>query len=177
MLEAIIPMSTKSLAVLLLVTTWIATLAGCGPSCPEVKAALDEDEAMAGDVARVNALVDKRDGAMIEAGEGGHDQFHMQRLKFSVTAYELAVETQVRIIKISPRYENSDLYEQQADLINEIRCELDDLIAQDGHEITDRVGRDIQARHKQLASVLRKEGEVSGSELKDYLANGIGGKD
>ena len=170
-------MSTKSLAAVLLTIFSIATLTSCGPSCPEVKAALDEDEAMAGDVARVNGLVDKRDSAMIEAGEGDHDQFAMQRLKFSVTAFELAVEIQVRIIKISPRYENSDLYEEHAALINEIRCELDELIGQDGHEVTDRVGRDIQARHKQLGSLLRKEGEISGSELKTYLEEGIGGSD
>jgi hypothetical protein len=170
-------MSTKALAITLVAITGVLTSAGCGPSCPEVKAALDEDEAMAGDVARVNALVDKRDMAIIEAGEEDHDQFHIQRLKFSVTAFELAVETQVRIIKISPRYENSDLYEEHAVLINEIRCELDELVAQDGHEVTDRVGRDLQARHKQLGSLLRKEGEVSGSELRDYLENGIGGKD
>lgn len=154
-----------------------ASLTACGPSCPEVKAALDEDEAMAGDVARVNALVGKRDSAMAEAGQGEHDQFHMQRLKFSVTAFELAVEIQVRIIKISPRYENSDLYEQQADLINEIRCEIDDLIAIDGHEVSDRVGKEIQLRHKQLGSVLRKAGQVSGSELETYLSEGIGGSD
>lgn len=154
-----------------------AILPACGPSCPEVKAALDEDEAMAGDVARVNALVDKRDGAMAEAGQGEHDQFHMQRLKFSVTAFELAVEIQVRIIKISPRYENSDLYEQHADFINEIRCEIDELIATDGHEVSDRVGKAIQARHKQLGSLLRKEGQISGSELDTYLSEGIGGSD
>lgn len=165
---------SKPLAVVALATCSFLLAPACGPSCPEVKAALDEDEAMAGDVARVNALVDKRDSTMIEAGQGDHDQFHMQRLKFSVTAYELAVEIQVRIIKISPRYENSDLYEEQADLINEIRCELDELIAEEGHEISDRVGRDIQARHKQLGSVLHKEGRVSDSELKKYLEEGIG---
>jgi hypothetical protein len=169
-------LSTKHLAPSSLALCSILFAAGCGPSCPEVKAALDEDEAMAGDVARVNALVDKRESAVIEAGGGDHDQFEMQRLKFSVTAFELAIEIQVRIIKISPRYEDSDLYEQQAELINEIRCELDELIALDGHEISDRLGRDIQALHKQLATLLRKEGQVSDSELKTYYEEGIGGK-
>ena len=163
-----------TLGLFLLASTWVAS---CGPSCPEVKASLDEEEAMAGDVARVNALVDKRDSAMAEAGTGEHDQFHMQRLKFSVTAFELAVEMQVRIIKISPRYENSDLYEQHTGLLNEIRCELDDLVAMDGHEVSDRIGRAVQERHKQVGALLRKEGQVSGSELDTYLSEGIGGSD
>jgi hypothetical protein len=151
--------------------------AACGPSCPEVKASLDEEEAMAGDVARVNALVDKRDMAMAEAGQGDHDQFHLQRLKFSVTAFELAVELQLRIIKISPRYEDSDLYEQHMDLFNDIRCEIDDFVAMDGHEVSDRIGRAIQERHKQVGALLRKEGQVSNSELQTYLSEGIGGSD
>ena len=170
-------MRSKPTALLLLTSIFVSLSAGCGPSCPEVKASLDEDEAMAGDVARVNALVSKREDVMIEAGEGDHDQFHMQRLKFSVTAYELAVEIQVRIIKISPRYEDSDLYDEHAELINEIRCELDELLAEDGHEVSDRVGRDLQARHKQLGAILRKEGEVSQSEMNTYLEDGIGGSE
>jgi hypothetical protein len=171
-------MSTQTLGSTLgLVLLGTTLVAACGPSCPEVKDSLDEEEAMAGDVARVNALVDKRDSAMAEAGQGDHDQFYLQRLKFSVTAFELAVELQVRIIKISPRYENSDLYDEHVGLFNEIRCEIDDLVGMDGHEVSDRIGRAVQERHKQVGALLRKEGQVSGSELQTYLSEGIGGSD
>ena len=59
---------------------WVALAAlllGCGPSCPEVKAALDTTAAITGDVTRVNELVARRKAAMAEAGQGGHGTFHM----------------------------------------------------------------------------------------------------
>ena len=66
----------------------------CGPSCPEVKGALDEETIIGEDVARVNAFVEKRKAAIAEAKSGQVETFPMQRLKFSVTADEMAVWVQ-----------------------------------------------------------------------------------
>jgi hypothetical protein len=168
-------MSTKILLICIaLAVLGSVSFTSCGPSCPEVKAALDEEEAMAGDVARINALVDKRLATIAEAEQGGHDNFYMQRLKFSVTAYELAVKLQVRIIKISPRYEDSELYGEHANTINEIRCDLDDIVAKDGHTVGDADGSMLQKHYARLSALLRKAGDISGSELKTYLEEGIG---
>lgn len=151
----------------------IALVAACGPSCPEIKQALDEEEALAEDVARVNALVDKRRAAVAEAEQGSPDQFYMKRIKFSVTGYELAIEIQVRIVKLSSRFSDTGLLEEHAELIGVLRCEIDELLNARGHTLSDRKGKAIRERHEQLSALLRKDGAVSDRELKKYFEEGI----
>ena len=156
---------------LLTVISW-ATV-GCGPSCPEAKAALDASQIMAEDVARVNALVERRKMAMGEAEQGDLDTFEMQRIKFSVTAYELAIRVQLRVIKLSPRYEDSSEYDKNIALIHDARCLFDELLAAEGASVPDGVGRKVQRTHDQLKSLIRKDGTLTASEFSTYLEEGI----
>jgi hypothetical protein len=132
-----------------------------------------EKEIMAGDVARVNEFVARRKAAVEEAQKGGHDTFTMERLKFSVTAGELAVQVGLRIIKLSPTHENSDLYRTNLALVNEVRCGLDELLEEDGYLFSDGAGDRIQTYHAQFRKVFRGEGEFSDFQLKTYYAEGI----
>ncbi|MFO8070661.1 MAG: hypothetical protein R6V85_02190 [Polyangia bacterium] len=158
---------------LLVVALSVVVPVGCGPTCPEIKAGLDDEQLMAGDVARVNELVERRRSAVEEAERGDHDSFAMRRLEFSVTAWEMAIETQVRIIKASPRYENLDVYQEQRELIDGIRCRLDELLASGKHLVKDAMGREVQRGHDAIAKLFKRECEVPGSELKTYYDEGI----
>jgi hypothetical protein len=152
----------------------LATFAiGCGPSCPEVMTSKTDKEVMAGDVARINEFVARRKAAMAEAEKGGHDTFTMERLKFSVTACELAIQVELRIVKLSPTHESSELYGDNLALINEVRCGLDKLLEEDGYLFSDGAGDEIQTYHAQFLKVFRGEGEFSDSELKTYYSQGI----
>jgi hypothetical protein len=150
----------------------VGLLLGCGPSCPEVKAALDATAAITGDVTRVNELVGKRKAAVAEAERGG-GTFQMQRLKFSVTAFELAIATQARIIKASPRFEDAPSYRENAEAINGFRCYLDKLLARDGHLVSDGVGETLRAYKAELERLLDRDGTVSPAELRAYYEEGI----
>lgn len=145
----------------------------CGPACPEVLSGLDEAELMAGDVARVNDLVARRKAAVAEAEGGDLDTFAMDRIKFSVTAYELAIGDQLRIIKLSPRHGDSALYGDNRELVDMVRCNIDALLEREGHTVIDSEGRDVQRLHAQVKRVFRKEGETKGPELETYLEEGI----
>lgn len=151
----------------------VLVAAGCGPTCPEVKASLDEEQLMAGDVARVNELVERRRAAVEEAESGDHGSFAMRRLEFSVTAWKLAIETQLRIIKASPLYEDFEVYNEQRELIDGIRCRLDELLESEGHLVKDALGRDVQRDHDAIAKLFKRECQVTGSELKTYYEEGI----
>ncbi|HUT76927.1 MAG TPA: hypothetical protein VM285_04535 [Polyangia bacterium] len=145
---------------------------GCGASCPEQKAALDATAAVTGDVTRVNELVAKREAAMGEAEQGG-DTFRIQRLKFSVTAWELAIGTQARIIKASPQFEDAPSYGEAAGLINEFRCFLDKLLAHAEHTVSDGMGKALRGYKVEIERQLGRDGAVSPNELRNYYENGI----
>lgn len=147
--------------------------AACGPTCLETVSALDESAALAGDVARVNELVERRRAAMEDAEGGDHDAFAMQRLKFSVTAFELAAEAQLRVIKASPKYEDAGVYEEQRALVDELRCAVEELLEDDGHLVSDSDGRRLQRLHARLDRAFRDAGTLTRSELRGYLADGI----
>lgn len=149
----------------------------CGPSCPEVKGALDEETIIGEDVARVNAFVEKRKAAIAEAKSGQVETFPMQRLKFSVTAYEMAVWVQARIIKISPRFEDSPKYKEYESTINKIRCYLDKLVADPEHTVSDVTGKKLQNHKARIDSLLLREGTLTKSEFASYLEEGIVSED
>jgi hypothetical protein len=149
-------------------------LASCASKCPKVKAALNPVQITGEDVARINRLVEKRKAAIADAAAQGHDTFSLDKLRFSVTGYELAVETQLRIVKISPKFDNSPLYEEYRAVFDAMRCDFDTLIEEpDEHTISDTEGRAIQRWSQRIRAILRKEGELSQGELNDYLEEGI----
>jgi hypothetical protein len=150
------------------------TMTACGPSCPEIKASLGADETMSEDVARVNALVHKRKDAIAEASSGGLDSFKLARLKFSVTAYEKAIETQVIIIKLSPSYNDSKLYEELAPMIADIRCALDSMAQAPEHTVSDKAGKIVGQYASRMDLMAGKECAVTSAERTDYFENGIG---
>ncbi len=147
---------------------------GCGPSCPEVKSSLAEADMAAEDAYRVNQLVSRRKMAMEQGRSETIDQFKLDSVKFSVTAFELAIQLQLRIIMISPEgTDPSDLYEEQLSLINEVRCELDDLIAKKTFIVSQMNGSKIRDYHDQFKKVFRKTGELSSTAYERYYENGI----
>jgi hypothetical protein len=150
------------------------TMVGCGPTCPEIKMSLDEKTATSEDVARINALVKKRKAAIAEAEAVTSNTFELKRLKFSVTAYEKAIETQARVIKISPSFGGSDKYEENIELISELRCFLDRVAENPDYAVSDRTGREIQRLHDMTANILRKDGALTKRELREYIEEGIG---
>jgi hypothetical protein len=147
-------------------------LLGCGPSCPEIKAGLDVAAAVTGDVTRINEMVAKRKAAIIEAEQGG-DTFRMQRLKFSVTAWELGIGAQARIIKASPQFEDAPSYGEAAGRINELRCFLDKLLAREEHTVPDGMGETLRERKVEIDRLLDRDGTVNPAELRNYYENGI----
>ncbi len=149
----------------------------CGPTCPEVKGALDDETIIGEDVARVNALVEKRKAAIAEASSGQMETFPLQRLQFSVTAYEMAVWVQVRIIKISPKFEDSSVYKKYASIINQIRCDLDKVLEDPEHTVSDVTGRDLQRHKTRIDTMLRREGALTKTEFSSYLEDGIVSED
>ena len=171
--------AVRSLLFLLCVGPSIAGLAAaCGPKCTEVKSALAPEKVTGEDVGRVNKLVAKRKEAMAEAEQGDKAQNGLEKLKFSVTAYQLALEAQLRVIKISPKFEDSPLYSENRAVFDEMRCYFDGLVADGtGHVISDRVGRDIQQWSQKIGSILKSHGKLSPSELRDYFEEGIQSSD
>ncbi|MDD5307942.1 MAG: hypothetical protein PHU25_11530 [Deltaproteobacteria bacterium] len=163
----------RSTALVAAITTLAVSATGCGPSCTEVMTSKTDKEVLAGDVARVNEFVARRKAAMAEAEKGGHDTFAMERLKFSVTACELAIQVGLRIIKLSPTNESSDLYRENVALINEVRCGLDELLEKEGYLFSDGAGDTIQTYHARFRKVFRSEGESSDLEVKTYSSQGI----
>ncbi len=149
----------------------------CGPTCPEVKSALDDEAIIGEDVARVNAFVEKRKAAIVEAGSGQVETFPLQRLQFSVTAYEMAVWVQVRIIKVSPKFEDSSAYKEYASIINQIRCDLDKVLEDPEHTVSDVTGRNLRRYKKRVDTLFRREGTLTKTEFASYLEEGIVSED
>jgi hypothetical protein len=168
---------TPGFARLVFVAALVAPLAGlwaCTPKCPKAKAALDDVQITSEDVARINRLVDKRKAAMAEGAAGGLDTFSLEKLRFSVTGYELAVETQLRIVKISPKFDGSPLYTEYREVFDAMRCDFDALIEEpERHKISDAEGAMIQRWSQRVGAILRKEGQLSHGELNGYLEEGI----
>jgi len=152
----------------------IGGLAACTPKCPKLKAALDEVQTTSEDVVRINRLVEKRKAAIAEAAEGEHDTFSLEKLRFSVTGYELAVETQLRVVKISPKFDDSPLYKEYRSVFDAMRCDLDALAEEpERHKISDADGSLIRRWSQRIGAILRNEGKLTQGELNGYLEEGI----
>ena len=152
-----------------------AVLSACAATkCPKAKAALDDVQTTGEDVVRINLLVDKRKAAMAEAAAGGHDTFDLEKMRFSVTGYKLAVETQLRIVRISPKFDDSPLYVEYRAVFDAMRCDFDALVVDpEDHSISGAEGSMIQRWSQRVSAILRKEGRLTVGELNDYLEEGI----
>ena len=162
-------------AVLVALLAPFAVLTACAATkCPKTKAALDDVHTTGEDVARINRLVDKRKAAIAEADAGGHDTFALEKLRFSVTGYELAVETQLRIVRISPKFDDSPLYGEYRGVFDAMRCDFDALVGDpEDHSVSEAEGSMIQRWSQRVSAILRKEGKLTVGELNDYLEEGI----
>jgi len=154
---------------------FLSTSIACGPSCPKVKSAMNDKQLANDDASRVNEFVERRKTLMDQARGGDVDPFTLQRIKFSVTAYELAIQIQVRIIELAA---SSDMYKTNIDEINATRCLLDDvlkerLINKEDVTVSDTTGREIQERHVLFKQIFGKEGEASKYDLEQYYKSGI----
>lgn len=155
----------------------------CGPSCPEAKSAMKEKKLISDDSARIDKLVERRKAVIEKAQAGESDAFEMERLKFSVTAYELAIEIQLMIFKISPGgSEPSALYGRNIKEINETRCFLDELVGKNllrmkRLQVSDPVGKEIQERYDRLQTLFQGEADIPKIALKKYFEQGMNNPD
>jgi len=148
--------------------------AACTPKCQKLKAALDDIKITSEDVVRINRFVEKRKAAIAEGAEGEHDTFSLEKLRFSVTGYELAVETQLRVVRISPKFDNSPLYKEYRKVFDAMRCDFDGVAEEpERHKISDADGAMIRRWSQRIGAILRNEGKLTSGELNGYLAEGI----
>ena len=162
------------LVIVVAVAASLIAIGACAPKCPKVKATLDEVQITSEDVARINRLVDKRKAAIAEASAGGHDTFSLEKMQFSVTGYKLAVETQLRIATCSAKVDISPLYAEYRSVFDALRCDFDALVVDpERHRLSSADGAMIQRWVQRVGAILRKEGQLSNSELKGYLEEGI----
>jgi hypothetical protein len=162
---------------------WIITLlvigistSSCGPKCPEIKTAMSQSESEYDDALRINKLVEKRKLAIKETETGGLHSSVIKRIQFSVTAYELAINSQMRIVALAEL--GHKLYDENIEIINETRCMLDKILEADDDqfEIKTNDGSDIQKRHAALEKIFRRECEVQKNEFKSVLKKGVEAK-
>lgn len=147
---------------------------GCGPKCPEVKSAMPENELKNDDIGRVNKLVERRKKLIQSAESEQLPSFDVERLRFSVTAYEMAIQMQLRIIELSA---SSDAYGQNLEEIHKTRCLIDDvleakLLKPDDVTLTDTAGKRIQERFTLFEGLFSKEGEIPQHKLELYYEKG-----
>ena len=152
---------------------------GCGPKCPEVKTAMSDKELKDDDASRVNKMVDRRKKLMEKAESQQLATFDLERLQFSVTAYEMAIQLQLRIIELAAGGES---YAQNLAEINDTRCMMDDilqakLLKPDDYTLNDTTGKKIQEKYNLFKSLFGKEGEIPVYELESYYDNGLGKAD
>ena len=167
----------KRIIISLLALAVAHCLTGCGPKCLEVKTAMSAEELEYDDAMRVNKLVDLRQRTVASAeNDSDMNTFALEDHKFSVTAYELAAETMLRVINLESS--GNPLYEEHRERIDAARCDLDKILEMKEEEflLGKASGRDIQAMHAGLKALFRKEGEVSRYQLKDTLKDGLKAK-
>ena len=148
----------------------------CGPKCPEIKSAMSQEEIENDDTARINGLVKRRKAVIAEAEKGQQPSLTMERFRFSVTAYEQAIELQLRISELMG---TSAQYAQHSKELTDMRCTLDAIIEQRNLEdgdvvLSDREGRDIQQLAARLGELFGGEGKIRAQDLKTYYEQGIG---
>lgn len=151
----------------------------CGPKCPAVLEKKTPDVMARDDVLRVNAYVEARKAAIAAAKEG--NQYDVERAQFTVTACQLAVEIQMRIINLAEAGGAS--YEENSKGINKARCLLDEILEKKGKVVGLKIGKgifikkgkggEIQKIHAAFEDKFGKEGRPRNSEIEMVLEKGM----
>ena len=150
---------------------------GCGPNCQKLLSTKKPEDIAKEDTARINGLVERRKAAMETAKDG--NQYVIEDAKQTVTACEMAVEFQYRIIKLQE--EGNPIIEKNIGKINEARCFLDDVLESKGKLIGTGKGalisgsnaRKIRAYHEELGGIFGIEGTVSERRLVTIYEEGL----
>lgn len=166
-------MNAMTNKILLSIPMLFGLLLGCGPSCPEIKSGLDAAALLSEDSARINGMVARRKAVMEEAAQRGLDSFRLERIRFSVTAWEMAIETQARIIEASSRLADAETRGGDAGVVDDFRCYVDGLLGRTGHRITDGTGKTIRAYKVEIEGLLDRDGALTSSELRRYIEEGV----
>jgi len=148
-------------------------LAGCGGGCPEAMSAKNGTDTYNADVTRINRFVIQRKKAkdFMEAKQG--DVFKMERARFSITALEMAIDSQTQIMLLSWEHkDNADVDKQRARLA-EARCELEELASQEDFEISDNQGRDLLKLRNDIRERFGKLGQPSKRQLERVYGSGL----
>ena len=155
-----------------------SVLAACGSKCPKAMAAKSGKVLARKDAERINSFVERRKGAIKIAKSGS--EFDVEKAKFTVTACELAIKLQLRIINLSK--EETEAYDANADKINETRCLFDKVLEKKGKSML-FVGKGgfinrtdaskIQDEYAHYQQLLGELGDPRNSQVKEVFENGI----
>jgi len=145
----------------------------CGPSCPETLDTYSELELHNSDIMRVNRLVLLRKAAMEEIESTQSDPFRVRRLRFSVTAFEIAMETQVRIIILTSEYSDRDEVVNNSTRLAEVRCIIEEIASKENYEVKDSEGLELQKIKKEMQKTYGRMARPRKRTLKKVFAKGL----
>jgi len=164
--KAILPAAT---AILCLMPFFTA----CRPSCPETLDTYSGLELHNSDIMRVNRLVLLRKAAMEEIESTQNDPFRVRRLKFSVTAFEIAIETQVCIIILTTEYSDRDEVVNNSSRLSEVRCIIEEIASKEDCEVKDSEGLELQKTKKEMQKTYGRMARPRKRTLKKVFAKGL----
>jgi hypothetical protein len=172
-------MSHRTIAVLVFSLLGFVISMACGPKCIEVLSKKTPDVMARDDVLRVNAYVDARKAAIAAAKEG--NVYDVEKAKFTVTACELAIQSQMRIIALAEL--GGALYDDNLKELNEIRCLLDEILQKKGKVVGLKIGKgvfikkskgqEILDAHAVLEEKFGEQGRPRDRELETVYDNGL----
>jgi hypothetical protein len=172
-------MSHKTIVVLVFSLIGFVISVACGPKCMEVLSKKTPDVMARDDVLRVNAYVDARKAAIAAAKKGS--VYDIEKAKFTVTACELAVQIQMRIIALAEA--GGALYDDNLKELNEARCLLDEILEKKGKVVGLKIGKGVFIKkgkgqeildvHAALEEKFGEKGRPRDRELETIYENGL----
>jgi hypothetical protein len=172
-------MSHKTIVVLVLSLIGVVISVACGPKCMVVLSKKTPDVMARDDVLRVNAYVDARKAAIAAAKKGS--AYDVEKAKFTVTACELAVQIQMRIIALAEA--GGALYDDNLKELNEARCLLDEILEKKGKVVGLKIGKGVFIKkgkgqeildvHTALEEKFGEKGRARDRELETIYENGL----
>jgi hypothetical protein len=172
-------MTLRTIVVLAFTLVGLTVAVACGPKCPEVLSKKTPDVMARDDALRVNAYVEARKAAIAEAKEG--NALDVEKAQFTVTACELAIQIQMRIIALAE--EGGALYDDNLKELNDTRCFLDEILEKRGKVVGLKIGKgvyikqgkgqEIQDTHAAMEEKYGKIGRPRQRELEDVYEKGM----
>lgn len=145
----------------------------CGPSCADTLRTYSEFDLYNSDVSRVNRLVTLRKMAMDDAENETSSPLRLERIKFSVTAIELAIEIQVQAMILSSEHAEDETVAKMGGRFTEIRCLVEEYAAQEEYDVSDSRGKTLLDTKQELKSAFGKTGLPSRRNLERIFAKGL----